>query len=99
MSQKAKKKNGKYFICHNCGFNCSTGGELFYLKDELWWKIMGRRTVGGILCIDCCEKKLGRKLNRNDFTECYINRVNYGNKSARLLNRLRPVQQVKEKIS
>jgi hypothetical protein len=38
------------------------------LKDEVWKRINPK--VEGMLCMDCCEKKLGRKLIAADIHPC-----------------------------
>lgn len=78
----------KKILCCECGFDCSQ--EIFMLTNEVWFQIVGRHTYGGgILCVGCCEKKLGRQLTKEDFSNNHANRFNFGHKTARLINRLR----------
>jgi hypothetical protein len=40
------------------------------IKDELWKKYgVGYR----MLCMDCIENRLGRKLQKDDLTDCPLN--------------------------
>lgn len=41
-----------------------------------------------MVCVPCCEKKLGRKLTKKDFTPAFINNPKYGKKSQLLIERL-----------
>lgn len=54
--------------CDDCGK--STINEYYMLKDEVWNSIGTKQTN---LCVDCCEKRLGRKLNKNDFMDIELN--------------------------
>ena len=60
--------------------------EHFYLLDEIWYLVHDSKD--GMLCINCIEEKLERKLTKADFTDCFINKINYGNKSVALIERL-----------
>ena len=85
-------KKSKDFICAECGFNCTKGNEIFYLDTTIWYRITqkkwGKTTQNGILCISCCEKFLGRRLTKRDFSKSYVNKLGNFRKSARLINRL-----------
>jgi len=42
----------------------------FMVHDPLWEEFgVGR----DFLCVDCFEKRLGRKLNKSDLTKCFVN--------------------------
>ena len=75
----------KKWLCVSC--NKDTKYEHFYLKDKVWFKVHNSKV--GMLCIDCIESKLKRKLNKTDFTDCYINQLNFGEKSTQLIDRLK----------
>lgn len=73
-------------ICKDCKTNCSHIGEFYFIKTELW-KSVARIDI--ILCIGCVEQRLGRKLDKSDFTQCYINDPKKSKgMSQRLLERL-----------
>jgi hypothetical protein len=75
------------FICISCGFDTLSGQEYYMILDSLW-KIVNPQGAG-MKCIGCVEEKLGRTLNRSDFTDAPINNsYQFGLKSDRLLNRL-----------
>ena len=81
--------------CCDCGM--STMSQFYRAKDEVWVQAMGAKPIGKFfspkglfLCVICLEKRLGRKLNRNDFDDIYMN---FGaemqkHKRLRLLDRL-----------
>ena len=77
-----------YFLCIDCGQNTSSSvlQEYYMLKDELWNKINPERE--GMLCIDCAERRLGRKLTPSDFADLPVNTLEFGSKSERLRSRL-----------
>ena len=85
-----KKPHKADYVCENCGFNCTKGGEMFYLHTEIWYRITlkwkGVTTQKGILCIKCCQDFLGRPLSKGDFNDSYVNKIQNFHKSARLLN-------------
>ena len=70
--------------CLHCKNN--TQYEHFFLHKEIWSKIHSSNK--GMICVLCCEKKLGRKLTSKDFTPAFINSPKYGKKSLILLERL-----------
>lgn len=57
--------------CVDCGKDTSADSrDYFMVKDELWDKYgVGRK----LLCVGCFEKRLGRKLRREDLTDCIVN--------------------------
>ena len=80
MSTRKKSR----WDCVYCKTN--TQYEYFFLHKEVWYKI--HNSIKGMVCIPCCEKKLGRELNKKDFTSAFINNPKYGKKSQLLLERL-----------
>lgn len=59
------------------------------VHDEIW----ERFGVDPLLCIGCLENKMGRQLDRSDFTDCPLNEVDMGwDKSARLVDRLERIR-------
>jgi hypothetical protein len=52
--------------CIDCGVDTDAINENGYmLHDDLWRQ--ANPAEAGMLCVNCCEKRLGRKLCRNDF--------------------------------
>ena len=80
MSTRKKTK----WNCLYCETN--TQYEHFFLCNDVWSKIYN--SDKGMICVLCCEKKLGRKLEKKDFTSAFINSPKYGKKSLLLLERL-----------
>ncbi len=76
------------FKCLDCKQCTSTMNEYYMVTTELWTSVVHERR--GMLCVGCLEKRLGRTLNRKDFTNCPLNGDDtwMGEKSPRLRNRL-----------
>lgn len=58
-------------LCRDCGLDAwmfeedgRVVHEDFYVHDELWDDVCPE---GGLLCIGCFERRLGRQLRRTDF--------------------------------
>lgn len=76
----------KKWKCLDCKQDTGKIGEHYFVHTTLWLSIVG--SISGMLCISCFETRLGRQLVKSDFTDAYINRLNYGVKSQRLVERL-----------
>jgi hypothetical protein len=76
----------------DCGVNTSEANEYYMLHNHIWNAIS--KTKGGMLCIGCAEKRLGRRLTAADFSVCELNRSPSTQRSARLLNRMGNFQDV-----
>lgn len=61
----------KGFGCLDCGVDTNKNEEYYMLRDGLWRSIV--RDVDGMLCINCAEKRLGRRLTFRDFARLPIN--------------------------
>jgi len=72
--------------CLDCRVDTGHIGEHYFINTSTWLAIVGSNK--GMLCIGCLETRLGRKLNRADFPDVYINSLKDGAKSIRLANRL-----------
>ena len=57
--------------CADCGKDTSEDlKDYFMVRDNLWAEYgVGRK----LLCMDCFEKRLGRKLRKEDLTDCIVN--------------------------
>jgi hypothetical protein len=74
--------------CLDCGPDTVTAREYYLLRDDVW----AETRVGpqeGVLCIGCVEGRLGRRLNRRDFTSAPVNEERVSTHSRRLGSRLR----------
>jgi hypothetical protein len=70
------------FSCADCGHDYD---EFYMVRDDIW-KACGAGK--GLLCIGCLEKRIGRQLNQQDFTDALVNDLESGIKSLRLQDRL-----------
>jgi hypothetical protein len=52
-------------LCMDCGVDTDAIDESYMVHDELWRAAVP--SEAGMLCIACLEKRLGRKLRRDDF--------------------------------
>jgi hypothetical protein len=68
--------SGRWFACLDCGVNTSAVGDYYSLHDDVWQRAhpdAADPDAGGMLCIPCLERRLGRRLNALDFTDAPIN--------------------------
>lgn len=75
--------NHKKFHCIDC--NKDTWNEYYMLYSKVWKKANPKNN--GMLCIDCLESRLGRKLTKKDFTKAVVNTIET-KRTATLRNRL-----------
>jgi len=66
-------KRRPIFHCLDCGINTKYS-EYYMVHNEIWLS-SGLGLDDGMLCISCLEKRIGRKLNKNDFTDCLLNHM------------------------
>lgn len=85
MATKSRRK----FLCVGCSVDTGRINEFYFIKTEIWLSVMP--STKGMLCIGCLEGRLGRRLQKDDFTNAFINSVQFSNKSERLLSRLRGI--------
>jgi hypothetical protein len=72
----------------DCGVNLDDHNEEIMLLDHVWLEAVP--TERGMLCIGCIENRLGRKLQRDDFTRYSQSAADEGLPvSERLRSRLR----------
>ena len=77
-------KSRKRFLCLDCKVDTGKIKEHYFIKTDVWLSV----AQNGMLCINCLENRLGRKLNKHDFTDCFINDPKHNSMSHMLLNRL-----------
>jgi hypothetical protein len=95
--QKARReKDIARRSCVDCGCDTCPRGQPadWYMVHDQLWASAGMAPDGDCLCVECLENRIGRQLNRTDFTSADVNDPNRPH-SARLRNRL---QQPKEEI-
>lgn len=73
--------------CVDCGADILETGE-DYLVHDLVWDATGLEPEGGMLCVGCVEKRLGRRLRPEDFPDVYINRIRREGGPPRLRSRM-----------
>lgn len=65
------KEHQAEWICNDCGKNCFLDKNDYYmLHSPLFFRLNG--SLKGMLCMDCVEKKLGRKLSADDIRICRL---------------------------
>jgi len=58
------------FECKDCQENTFTKKEYYMLHDEIWCSVASKFEM---LCVTCCESRLNRELNSDDFVKLPIN--------------------------
>lgn len=72
--------------CADCQIDTNAIAEYYMVHDWLWDKYGVEHEM---LCIACLEDRLGRELDKYDFTDCPLNEPDMGwAKSDKLLERL-----------
>lgn len=68
--------NKKYsnWYCADCGYNTILSNHDYYMVHDKNWNSVFPAEAGK-LCVTCLEKRLGRKLVFEDFTDCPLNRI------------------------
>jgi hypothetical protein len=80
-NKPAKPWKRSWWHCRKCGVHTGDNQEYYMVQDELWqwvierWKIPADEYGEIGRCIGCLEQLLGRKLTRQDFTDCEVNRL------------------------
>lgn len=70
----------------DCGVDTGKIGDHYMLEDAVWYSVCD--SDRGMLCINCIEQRLGRRLNPTDFNSSYVNTLGFGIKSVALVDRL-----------
>jgi hypothetical protein len=71
--------------CDDCGADF----DEYYMVEDAVWAAGGLEPDGGMLCIGCLERRLGRRLKRDDFKSNLLNCKTGDWESLRLRDRLR----------
>lgn len=58
------------WICADCPRN--TKHEHYFVKSEVWFG-EAKMPETGMLCVQCLENRIGRRLQPSDFTNAHIN--------------------------
>jgi hypothetical protein len=54
-------------LCRDCQLDTIAHGH-YYVVDDALWASTGLGPHGGMLCLPCLERRIGRKLRLEDFT-------------------------------
>lgn len=79
-------KSRRKFLCLDCGVDTGRIGEHYMLVNETW-SLTGLGSIG-MLCVEHVEKRIGRRLNAQDFNNSYLNDPRTGIISQRLADRM-----------
>ena len=60
-------------FCLDCSVDTLIIGEYYMVHDDVWFQT-GLKKLDGMLCITCLEKRIGRQLTSNDFSNFPINK-------------------------
>lgn len=63
-------KSKTKWICVDCPRD--TKHEHYFVNNEVWFGL-AKMPECGMLCVQCLEKRIGRKLRADDFTNAHIN--------------------------
>jgi len=77
-------KGFKNTLCLDCCVE-TIPTEYYMVTNDLWSKAVPE--YEGMLCIGCLEMRIGRKLNKNDFTKVPVNHIDDPTQSKRLKDR------------
>jgi len=64
------KEIAEHFRCNGCGKEFDTRNDYYMVRDDIWQSVRGDARF---LCLGCVEKRLGRKLESDDFTDVIAN--------------------------
>ncbi len=73
-SVTATTEYARHLIWDRCYYCRGPAHVDYMLKDEIWLALgMKKGSMEGVLCLDCANTRLGRKLTSNDFQPFIIN--------------------------
>lgn len=85
--------------CADCKFNTKTE---YYMVHNKLWRLATHGEPIEFLCIGCLECRIGRELEKTDFTDAPINQLTYyipKIRSLRLISRLTGNANLKDKLT
>lgn len=59
--------------CMDCKIETMRNNNYYMIHNELWNKF-ATADGKGFLCVECLEKRMGRKLTKEDLTDCIANK-------------------------
>lgn len=75
------------FNCKDCGINTNDIDEYYMVLDSIWLE-SGMDKDGGMLCLECLEIRIGRRLIGADFKDGLPINEGFFPRSERMLDRL-----------
>jgi hypothetical protein len=67
-----------HWHCLDCSKDTDITEGFFMLRDDLWRRLVRRPYRGGMLCLDCVQRRLGRELHHGDFANVPVNQQQAG---------------------
>lgn len=71
VTDRTRESDAQRFLCMDCQMDTNQAQQYYMLKMSVWYRI--NQEIDGMLCIECVEKRLGRKLVASDFTNAPVN--------------------------
>jgi len=65
------------YQCHDCGRDLIRIGEWYMVNRDIWAAAVRGEDPHMLLCIGCLEKRFGRKLRPDDFSDFADAPINY----------------------
>ena len=59
------------YHCVDCEKDTNASGEHYHVVNDVWATSSGLAPNGGMLCLACLERRIGRLLTMKDFTAVY----------------------------
>lgn len=78
-SLSSNQLTDEHYYCIDCGTHEMLDnyfGKAFMVLDDIWDGITNEDEKYKLLCWDCVEKRLGRKLTPEDFNDSFLNKMN-----------------------
>lgn len=89
-----RKKCNSGYLCMDCGKDTLSSGEYYMLENAVWRRI--NPLVIGMLCLECAEDRLGRRLCHADFSSFAAINAAYADLCPALADRMRQPRQGKD---
>ena len=74
------------FKCLDCQVDTGKIHEHYFIHTATWLSVV--KSIRGMLCVGCLEKRLERRLTKADFPDITVNNPRYEAKSQRLMERM-----------
>lgn len=78
-------RSKRKWLCVDCTRN--TKFEHYFVNNNVWF-VQAKMPEQGMLCVDCIEHRIGRRLNKFDFTDAHINNPRTNQMTDKLRSRI-----------